>query len=73
MKVGTYHLPLPTGSQVLISNYDMNAYMATLFGGEPWDLCWFIPYRINQHDHILLLLVVVVLVLLLLCHRRCHL
>ena len=28
-----------TGSQVLHLNYDMDAYMATFFGGEAWDLC----------------------------------
>ena len=28
------------GSQVLSPNYDMDAYMASLFGGEAWDLCW---------------------------------
>ena len=26
--------------QVLSSKYDMEAYMATPFGGEAWDLCW---------------------------------
>ena len=24
----------------LSAKYDMDAYMATLFGGEVWDLCW---------------------------------
>ena len=28
-------LPLHTGP-----TYDMDAYMATLFGGQTWDLCW---------------------------------
>ena len=27
------------GSQVVSPNYDMDAYMATLYGGEAWDLC----------------------------------
>ena len=28
------------GPQALSPKYDMNAYMATLFEGEAWDLCW---------------------------------
>ena len=28
------------GTQVLGPKYDMNAYMATLSGGEAWNLCW---------------------------------
>ena len=28
------------GPQVLSLKHDMDAYMATLFGGEDWDLCW---------------------------------
>ena len=28
------------GSQVFSPNYDMDAYMATCFGGEAWDLCY---------------------------------
>ena len=27
------------GSQVLSPKYDMDAYMATFFGGEAWDMC----------------------------------
>ena len=38
MEVGT--LPLHTGSRVLSPKYDMDAYMAILFGGEAWDFCW---------------------------------
>ena len=39
MEVGG--LPLYIGSQVLSPKYDMDAYnMATLSGGEAWDLCW---------------------------------
>ena len=34
------------GSQVLSPNYDMDAYMATLFGGEAWDLC----YKLGQAE-----------------------
>ena len=26
--------------QVLSPKYDMDAYMASLFGGKAWDLCW---------------------------------
>ncbi len=37
MEVGFYHFTW--GSQVLSPNYDMDVYMATLFGGEAWDLC----------------------------------
>ena len=38
----TWKLGLPTshGAQVRSPKYDMDAYMATLFGGEAWDLCW---------------------------------
>ena len=32
-------LPLHIGFQVLNPEYDMDAYMATLFGGEAWDMC----------------------------------
>ena len=35
---GSWDYQLHTGSQVLGPNYDMNAYMATLFEGEVWDL-----------------------------------
>ena len=31
--------PLRTWSQAASLKYDMDAYMATLFGGEDWDLC----------------------------------
>ena len=31
--------PIHTWSQVLSPNYDTDAYKATLFGGEAWDLC----------------------------------
>ena len=31
--------PIHTGSQVLSPKYDMDAYMATLFEGEAWELC----------------------------------
>ena len=38
---GSWGLPLHMGSQVLISEYDMDVYMATLSGGEAChDLCW---------------------------------
>ena len=30
---------LHTGSHVLSPKYDMDAYMATVSGGETWDLC----------------------------------
>ena len=30
---------LQTGFQALSPNYDMDAYMAALNGGEAWDLC----------------------------------
>ena len=33
-------LPLHMRSQVSSLKYDMDAYMAILFGGEAWDLCW---------------------------------
>ena len=36
---GSWGLPLHTGSQVPSPNYDMDAYMATLFRREAWDLC----------------------------------
>jgi hypothetical protein len=36
---GSWDLPLDMGSQVLHLDYDMDAYMATFFGGEAWDLC----------------------------------
>jgi len=35
-------LPLQTRSQVWSHKYDMNAYMATLFGGDAHDMCWHI-------------------------------
>ena len=35
----SWDLPLHMGSQVLIPKYDVDAYMATLFGGEVRDLC----------------------------------
>ena len=35
----TWDLPLHTESRVLSPKYDMDAYMATLLGGEAWDLC----------------------------------
>ena len=34
-----WDLPLHMEPQLLSPNYDMNACMATLFGGEAWDLC----------------------------------
>ena len=37
---GSWDLPLYIGSQVLSPKYNMDAYMATLIGGEAWDLCW---------------------------------
>jgi hypothetical protein len=37
---GNWDLPLHIRSWVLRSKYDMDAYMATLFGGETWDWCW---------------------------------
>ena len=38
---GNWNLPLQMGSQVLSSKYDMDViHMASLFGGEAWDLCW---------------------------------
>ena len=33
-------LALYTGSQVISPNYDMDAYMASLFEDEAWDLCY---------------------------------
>ena len=35
MEVGTWHF-----TWVSSPNYDMNTCMATLFGGEAWDLCY---------------------------------
>ena len=37
---GNWDLPLHMDSQVLSPKHDTNAYMATLFGDEAWDLCW---------------------------------
>ena len=37
---GRWDLPLHMGSQVISPKYDVDAYMATLFGGKTWDLCW---------------------------------
>ena len=34
LKLGLVHI----GSQVLSPKYEMDAYMATLLGGEAWDL-----------------------------------
>ena len=34
-----FPLKLHVGSQVLSPTYDMDAYMAKLFGGDAWDLC----------------------------------
>ena len=43
---GSWHLLLHTRSQVLLSlEYDVDAYMATLFRGEAWDLCWELRLR----------------------------
>ena len=36
---GSWDLPLYTGPVVLSPKYDMDAYMATFFGGEAWDMC----------------------------------
>jgi hypothetical protein len=36
---GSWNLPLHMGSQVLSSKCDMDVHMASLFGGEAWDLC----------------------------------
>ena len=38
-KHGSWDLPLHIESHVLSAKYDMDAYMATLSGGEAWDLC----------------------------------
>jgi hypothetical protein len=35
---GSWDLPIPMGSQVLSFKYDMDACMATLFGGEGLEL-----------------------------------
>ena len=35
----SWDFPLHMGSQVVGPNYDMDAYMATLFGDESWNLC----------------------------------
>ena len=35
-----WKLGLTTAHKVGSPKYDMDAYMATLFGGEAWDLCW---------------------------------
>ena len=43
MEVGTCHF---TG--VLSPNYDMNACMATLFGGEAWDLFYKLGWAIGE-------------------------
>jgi hypothetical protein len=37
---GNWDWPFRMDSQVLSPKHDMDAYMATLFGGEAWDLCW---------------------------------
>jgi len=37
---GIWDLPLHMGFGVLNSKYDMDTYMATLFGGEAHDLCY---------------------------------
>ena len=40
MEVWTHHSTQGPDSQVLSpTKYDMDTYMATLFGGEAWDLC----------------------------------
>ena len=36
MEVGIHHFTWAPNSE---SQYDMDAYMAILFGGENWDLC----------------------------------
>ena len=33
-----WDLPLHKGSQVMSLEYDMDAYTATIFGGETWDV-----------------------------------
>ena len=38
-KLGTYHFTRGPKTQDPSPNYDMDAYMTTLFGGEAWDLC----------------------------------
>ena len=35
---GSWNLSLHTGSQIQCPNYDMDAYIASLFEGEVWDL-----------------------------------
>ena len=49
---GSWDLSLHTGSPVLRPNNDMNAYMATLFGGEAWNLCWELGWakRYSKHN-----------------------
>ena len=37
---GSWDLLLHMRSQVIGPKYDMNAYMATLFGGEAWNDFW---------------------------------
>jgi hypothetical protein len=37
-KHGSWDLSVHTGSEILISKYDVDVYMTTLFGGEAWDL-----------------------------------
>jgi hypothetical protein len=40
LRTSNWGLTVSHGSKVLSPKYDIiNAYMATLFGGEAWDLC----------------------------------
>ena len=39
MEIVTYHSTWGPNFQALSPKYDIDVYMATLFGGEFWDLC----------------------------------
>jgi hypothetical protein len=40
LRAWNVRLPTSHGSQVLSPKHEIDAYMATLSGSDPWDLCW---------------------------------
>jgi hypothetical protein len=57
---GSWDLPLHIGSQGLTLKYDMDAYIATFFGDEAWDIWWELgrtkPRSNSQHKSLALFL-----------------
>ena len=41
---------MEVGFYLFTWKHDMDAYMATLFGGEAWDLCWGLGWAKKKLD-----------------------